>query len=121
LTGTIRGIEYFTNLKNSSLDRNNFIGTIPALDTMMVLETINLNNNKISGTLPTTMPANLVDFRAGANQLVGILPLRIATLKNVDVSINQLTGTIPSFEGNTAIQAINLNLNQLIGTVPPFS
>jgi hypothetical protein len=70
---------------------------------------IYLSNNGLSGTLPST-------FFTSA---------RFSELQTVDLSLNQISGSIPTFSASTAtsqpkLAYISLSANNLTGTIPAF-
>ncbi|MFV0395172.1 MAG: hypothetical protein ACK5LC_12395, partial [Coprobacillaceae bacterium] len=127
ITGTITGIEYFTNtnLLSLYLDGNQFSGEIPSgITNMSGLTIINLVNNLLTGTIPTNIGnlTNLVSLHLHTNNLTGSIPVSIGSLSNLEqleISFNQLTGPIPNTLGNcSALRQILLHSNQLSGSIP---
>ena len=75
----------------------------------------------LSGTLPASLPrlSGLQSFRIPNGQLTGGLPAFPASLRNLDLSQNSLSGTLPDFSGLRNLIEIRLNQNRFTGNVPP--
>lgn len=126
------------NLRVLSLRSNNFHGSIPSwLSTFNLLQVLDLSQNRFSGTIPTQfsqlsgfIQPSLAPFNATYdlyNQDVTIsvkgLELTYAKLFQattiLDLSSNNLTGTIPSGLGFLiAVRILNLSNNHLDGAIP---
>ena len=64
---------------------------------------------------------NVTDLDLSGNNLRGTLPADLGTLSNLitlDVSDNQLSGTIPDLSALIGLMTLNLRDNQLSGTIP---
>ena len=74
----------------------------------------------LSGTLPASLPrlSGLQSFRIPNGQLTGGLPAFPASLRNLDLSQNRLSGTLPDFNGLSNLIEIRLNQNGFTGSVP---
>lgn len=102
LTGTIpNNIETMTNLRQVSLQANQFTGTLPSASQWSQLEMFRGQDNLWTGTIPTTL-------------------LTSTKLRELDLSDNaDLMGTIPSEIGlATKLQRLRLAKAQLTGTIP---
>ncbi|KAL3504932.1 hypothetical protein ACH5RR_034773 [Cinchona calisaya] len=146
LSGSIP--DWFHTLPNLAiilLSRNQFHGTIPiSLCRMQKLHVLDLSANSLSGVIPTRLnnitswkkeselllphyrwpSASFADYRVkvplttkGNSLVYEGTPLSFMT--GLDLSMNQLTGEIPSQLGKlTALYALNLSFNILTGHIP---
>ncbi|KAI3810100.1 hypothetical protein L1987_19709 [Smallanthus sonchifolius] len=88
-------------------------GTLDFIKDLKSLRVLVLRNNRISGTIPTDIGEyqNLTTLFLGNNRLNGTLPdVKSATLRNLDFSYNELSGTLPSWVSEPNLQ-INLVVN----------
>ena len=128
-TGTTNmdGLEGATHLTELGLRFNDISGSIPTeIANLRSLQSLRLSENNLSGIIPSFLESNtnLMMIRLGSNNLSGPLPsfAKQQYLYNLDLSDNQLTGTIP----NTFLQEIvpeqiivvDLSSNVLSGEVP---
>ncbi|XP_058202577.1 receptor like protein 27-like [Rhododendron vialii] len=82
----------------------------------------NLGSNKLQGSLPVP-PPNIVIYNVRENALTGAIPLLMChknSLRMVDLSNNNLNGTIPSCLANSTEDLLMLNLsgNNFQGSIP---
>jgi len=92
-----------TNLRELNLTRNKFSGTIsPSLAYIKKLQTLILSDNELVGTIPRTFENS-------------------DSLKEMDLSHNALTGSIPQLKNYKQLSRVNLAHNQLIGSIPDTS
>ncbi|MFV0393697.1 MAG: toxin Cry1Ac domain D-VI-related protein [Coprobacillaceae bacterium] len=125
LTGTITGIEYFSNITKLHLQNNQLSGSIPAeLGNNIGLTDLRLQSNNLSGNIPTEL-GQLVNLRfllLSSNKLEGSIPESLGNLVNsiyFDLSNNQLSGQIPTSLGNlNGTSYLYLFNNNLTGTIP---
>ncbi|KAJ0089277.1 hypothetical protein Patl1_31604 [Pistacia atlantica] len=107
------------------LDNNNLSGYLPQeFSRMPNLRILQFDNNNFEGTeIPNSyknMP-KLVKLDLSSNQLTGSIPTnKLANnITTIDLSNNMLTGPIPSnFSGFTHLQRLSLENNNLTGSVP---
>ena len=110
LTGTIPvSVKELSSLVELDLDINSLSGTIPSdvFSCSTSLEQVWLNNNKLSGTVPVTIAQGVATT---------------ATLRNVDLSYNSLSGTLPY--GMRFLQALvyfHVQFNNLTGQIPELA
>ncbi|PRP86710.1 putative LRR receptor-like serine/threonine-protein kinase [Planoprotostelium fungivorum] len=114
------------NIQTISLSTNNLEGTIPSSISKAApnLVSLILKENKIHGSIPDSIcdwAPTLQTFWIGANMLNGTLPTCVSQLVNllsVNVSNNQLTGSVPSLSGLTKIQFFSIYDNSFTGSIP---
>ena len=124
---SLEGIGEARGLKELNVRFNELEGSIPTeIQRLAHLEAMELSNNNLSGPLPSWLGKlpSLDTFVVAKNQFSGPL-LDFADNANLiflDVSYNQLTGTVPAtlMENSTAQEKIFIDLsnNHLSGTVP---
>ncbi|XVF29366.1 hypothetical protein REPUB_Repub15cG0114900 [Reevesia pubescens] len=109
-----------TSLEKLSLLSNKLDGVIPeTLGQLKKLTFFSLGENNISGTLPwdlgLTMP-NLEYFFVSNNSLTGPFPVSLANASNMiqlQVVVNQVVGSLPSFERLAKLQWFGIDGNFL--------
>ncbi|MFV0395895.1 MAG: toxin Cry1Ac domain D-VI-related protein [Coprobacillaceae bacterium] len=100
LSGTMDGIEYFTNLKYLYASGNNFSGLIPAgIGNISGLIQLQLQNNQLTGSIPAELGQlqSLTNLNLTNNQLSGSIPAELANLSSLDnlaLGNNNLSGEI---------------------------
>ncbi|KQJ89243.1 receptor kinase-like protein Xa21 isoform X1 [Brachypodium distachyon] len=111
-----------TLLKHLFLSTNRFTGTIPpALGHLHRLQNLYLSNNTLQGTIPSLANcSNLKALWLDRNQLVGQIPTDLPPfLEKLQLSVNNLTGTIPASLANiTSLNQFNFALNSIEGNIP---
>ncbi|MEI7988937.1 MAG: hypothetical protein WCI88_07840 [Chloroflexota bacterium] len=114
----------FTNLKILRLEGNNLTGDIPSgIGALPNLEKLALDYNSLSGIIPSFSNANLQLLWLGGNQFNGEIPTSIAALTGlVEVFLggNKLTGGVPDLSGSIGLQNIDVSYNQLSGSLPTW-
>jgi len=118
-----------------SLGNNNLQGSIPyEIGMISSLQSLFLQNNSLTGTIPSSIESlpRLQLFWAFDNVLTGSVPLFASSTKNgtsntmlnsLDLSVNNLTGTLPRdyFTRLQNLTLLHLYSNQLNGTIPEFT
>ncbi|MDQ0360645.1 toxin Cry1Ac domain D-VI-related protein [Breznakia pachnodae] len=124
LTGTITGIENFTNITRLSINNNQFTGVIPeSIGEMKRLTLLRLEGNQLTGSIPKSIGniSSLTVIYLNNNQLEGNIPSELGNLSNLQqllLNENKLEGTIPSSLGNHSLQIIYVGNNYLSGEIP---
>ncbi|KAM3734109.1 hypothetical protein ACB098_11G189900 [Castanea mollissima] len=112
------------NLEYLILSNNSFSGQIfPTNSSWTKLGTLHLDNNQFSGTLPTWIGnmTSLVDIVMAKNHFEGHIPIelcKLVDLKILDISDNNLFGSVPSCFNSSSICFFQLNKNCLSGPIP---
>uniref|UniRef100_A0A0E0F307 Receptor kinase-like protein Xa21 n=1 Tax=Oryza meridionalis TaxID=40149 RepID=A0A0E0F307_9ORYZ len=111
-----------TFLKHLSLVKNSFTKQIPAsLGHLRRLQSLHLSNNTLQGIIPSFANCSglrklWLDHNELAGEFPGDLPLG---LEELNLSLNNLVGTIPSTLGNfTALKKLGCAFSGINGTVP---
>ncbi|KAK1605465.1 hypothetical protein QYE76_029138 [Lolium multiflorum] len=133
-------------LEMLSLDNNNLTGSVPSrLGQFSNLTWVMLRNNKLSGEIPIGIreltklrglwlssnnlhgtiteehfpfAGQLEVLDISSNQLVGPIPTFPPSLTSLDLSRNNISGTLPSVIGKSMLQVVILFSNSLSGTIP---
>ncbi|CAL9061554.1 unnamed protein product, partial [Musa banksii] len=119
----------FGNLVSLTLVRMNsnlFTGKIPAtVGNLSNLHIMDLSRNCFTGEIPATLGnlTRLIELRLHSNELQGPLPPSLGNcpLKLLDLSFNQLTGTVPKeiLSIPTLTRFLNVSYNSLAGSLIP--
>lgn len=115
-------IAKLTELRVLSLPFNGFDGDIPSeIWGMEKLEVFDLEGNLITGSLPVSFAGlrNLRVLNLGFNKIEGEIPGSLsscAKLEILNLAGNRINGTIPGYVGR--FRGVNLSLNQLGGSLP---
>nr|KYP60697.1 Receptor-like protein kinase [Cajanus cajan] len=113
------------DLSHNHLEENHFSGGIPAfLSEFKRLNELRLGGNMFGGNIPKSIGelVNLMyELNLSANGLTGELPREIGNLKSLlklDLSWNNLTGSIQVLNELTSLSEFNISFNSFEGTVP---
>ncbi|KAK8602120.1 hypothetical protein V6N12_051938 [Hibiscus sabdariffa] len=111
------------NLRVLKLDGNNFSGRISdSLSKSPFLLTLDVSNNRLSGMIPRWMGkmSYLERIILANNHLQGTIPNEFCRLDLVflDLSVNNISGIIPSCFNPSRIRQVYLAKNRLQGTLP---
>ncbi|KAF7086511.1 hypothetical protein CFC21_089797 [Triticum aestivum] len=101
------------------IQNNNFSGTFPT-QLPWNFSRLEMSNNRFSGPIPT-LAGQMKVFRAVNNLLSGQIPwdlTGISQVEELDLSGNQINGSIPMAIGVLKLKALNLSGNQISGTIP---
>ncbi|PWA37549.1 Leucine-rich repeat-containing protein [Artemisia annua] len=113
-----------TQLGKLDLSNNKFSGVIPTeIQNVKQLSYLNLENNMFSGSIPAKLGecGKLVDLNLARNFLTGKIPDSlgdITSLNALNLSRNLLTGVIPDNLRGLRLSSIDLSVNRLSGRVP---
>ncbi|TKV99572.1 hypothetical protein SEVIR_8G052600v4 [Setaria viridis] len=111
-----------TFLKILVLSTNSFSGEIPrSLGHLPHLQILSLQNNTLQGRIPTLANCSkLTDLLLANNQLTAQIPVDLPQrLENLDLTTNNLTGTIPDSVANiTMLQMFSCAMNYIEGNIP---
>ena len=130
LSGSIpKSLGQLTSLAELQLEKNDLTGSIPSsLGDMKVLYSLSLNENRLQGTIPVELSQihTLSILFIQKNRLHGNLnglvdtSLEGTSLANIDVSGNELTGTIPTeiFNLSPLLASFAASTNCFHGSLP---
>ncbi|CDP13063.1 unnamed protein product [Coffea canephora] len=126
VTGTLPQFPENGSFKTIVISSTNFTGSLPdSIGFLGGLSWIDLSNCNFTGPIPSTM-ANLTELvyvDVSNNMFNGSIPSfgMSKNLYHLDLSLNDLTGNIPSthFEGFVYLSFINLGYNFFTGKIPP--
>lgn len=119
-------IGFCKNLKLFSGSFNSFSGSIPTeLLNLKNLQWLDFMNNQLFGTIPPFYLPYLRNIYLSFNFLNGTIPSSIFNqntfyLGNIELNHNLLTGTLPNWS-NLWISKIDVSSNQLSGSIPSSS
>ncbi|KAM3729914.1 hypothetical protein ACB098_12G047100 [Castanea mollissima] len=105
-------LNFNTSLVEIDLSSNQLKGSIPdALGKMNSLESLNFDENQLEGSIPKSF-GQLVEF-------ISILSgCAKDSLEMLDLSLNQITGSLPDFSTFSSLKEIYVGSNNITGTVP---
>ncbi|XVF34528.1 hypothetical protein REPUB_Repub18cG0066700 [Reevesia pubescens] len=113
-----------TNLMELQLDGNHFSGKIPGcLSNSSFLSTLDLSNNQLVGGIPSWMGnmSRLEEIVMANNHLEGPIPVEFCqlnlNLKLLDLSVNNISGNLPSCFSPLWISQVHLSRNKLQGSL----
>ncbi|OVA01440.1 Protein kinase domain [Macleaya cordata] len=112
------------SLQHLDLSANKFSGDIGfGLAGCQRLSFLNLSNNKFLGKIPSLPSGNLQYILLFSNNLQGEIPLQLgdtcSSLVELDLSSNNLFGTVPNNMGSCSLlESINLSNNNFSGEFP---
>uniref|UniRef100_M8CQG3 Receptor-like protein kinase HSL1 n=1 Tax=Aegilops tauschii TaxID=37682 RepID=M8CQG3_AEGTA len=101
-------------LTTDMIQNNNFSGTFPT-QLQWNFSRIEMSNNRFSGPIPT-LAGKMKVFRVVNNLLSGKIPwdlTGISQVEELDLSGNQINGSIPMAIGVLKLKALNLSGNQI--------
>lgn len=123
VTGTVRGIDQFTNVLNITLTNNYLTGSIDAFSSMTSLQHLILANNYFTGNLDSL--ASMTSLKTlnmnGCSALSGVTLGFLSTMPNMaDLQLYNcnIEGTLDPLVGLSSLRYIRLDANKLTGTIP---
>lgn len=124
-SGNLPTLTMIKNLQTLDMSNNGFTGTLPDLAAMPALLTVDLSRNNLSGTLPALPTTeNLQTLNLSRNGLTGSVLFSSefserSTLSMVDLSYNQLTAALDSWNSSelATLQELYLDFNRITGTL----
>ena len=123
LVGTLSSrVSDFSNLYELDLSGNKLSGPLPTtLGELTHATKLSMNNNQFTGYVPTFLPGELEKLDLSQNNLFGTVPelTSLGNLNYLNLGHNQLEGTIPNLP--SGLHLINLSHNQLSGTIDAFN
>uniref|UniRef100_A0ACD5XZB7 Uncharacterized protein n=1 Tax=Avena sativa TaxID=4498 RepID=A0ACD5XZB7_AVESA len=123
LTGSLPSqLGHFSSLTWLMLRNNKISGEIPlGIRELTKLKGLWLSSNRLHGTITDqhfSLGGSLEVLDISSNHLVGPIPTFPPNLTSLDLSRNNLSGTLPPEIGKSMLQAIILFNNSLSGTIP---
>ncbi|PIN13140.1 Serine/threonine protein kinase [Handroanthus impetiginosus] len=113
-----------SNLLHLDLSSNKFFGDVGnSLSTCLKLSFLNLTNNKLSGGLPNLPSGSIQYLYLQENDFQGGFPPSLsdfcATLVELDVSYNNLTGIVPeNLASCSVLEVLDISGNNFSGELP---
>ncbi|KAM3283029.1 hypothetical protein P3S67_026674 [Capsicum chacoense] len=117
-------VELDLKLDNLDMAYNNLTGKVPNTFQFNFLANVDLSSNRFEGPLPL-WSSNITSLYLRDNLFSGPIPVNICealpNLTDLDISYNNLNGTIPLCMGDmNQLTTLALDNNQLIGQFPDF-
>ncbi|GMH28291.1 hypothetical protein Nepgr_030134 [Nepenthes gracilis] len=127
LTGDLfQWISNMTSLEHLDFSSNGLTGTLPiSLGSLTSLQFLSLSNNKLWGEIPTSLVYcnQLLNLQLRGNSFNGSIADSLFSmgLKELDLSSNELSGSIPEGSGKLfeTLTVLDLSRNNLNGNIPP--
>jgi hypothetical protein len=118
-----------TNLEHIYLHNNQMTGTLSeGIGNLQLLDALYLGSNNFSGPIPINIGSQGATRRPlrflilGRNEFTGTIPngMSLTSMFHMDLSFNQLTGTLPADIGENFnhLRQLYLDHNQFTGTIP---
>ena len=122
-------LNFNTSLVEINLSSNQLKGSIPdALGKMNSLDSLNFDKNQLEGSIPKsfgnicTLSSLSLSNNRLSGQLVEFINILSGCAKNslemLDLSLNQITGSLPDFSTFSSLKEIYVGTNNITGTVP---
>ncbi len=129
LTGSIASLSLPTSLVSLNLGNNSTFtaGALPTLSTLTKLETLDLSNTNRTGDIPTdwSASASLRELNLSGNSLTGSiaslsLPTSLASL-NLGNNSTLTAGALPTLSTLTSLETLDLSNTNRTGSIPDLS
>ncbi|XP_065014318.1 receptor kinase-like protein Xa21 isoform X2 [Musa acuminata AAA Group] len=117
-------VNFSTTLEWIEIDDNHISGSIPAeIGNLVSLTLVRMNSNLFTGKIPATVGnlSNLHIMDLSRNCFTGEIPATLGDLTRLielRLHSNELQGPLPPSLGNCPLKLLDLSFNQLNGTVP---
>ncbi|KAF5765354.1 putative protein kinase RLK-Pelle-LRR-III family [Helianthus annuus] len=121
LNGKLPSFGGLPNLEVLRLSNAQLFGPIPEelLESLIPLKELDLSRNGFSGSIPKINSTSLITLNLSSNELSGSLPPSLGNCQIVDLSNNLLSDDIMvSEKWESPLQVLDLSSNKLIGNFP---
>ncbi|KAL2967130.1 hypothetical protein AAZX31_16G158300 [Glycine max] len=129
INGTLSDLSIFSALKTLDLSRNQLNGKIPESTKLpSLLESLSIGSNSLEGGIPKSFgdACALRSLDMSYNNLSEEFPMIIHhlsgcarySLEQLDLSMNQINGTLPDLSIFSSLRELNLDVNKLNGEIP---
>ncbi|XP_031474061.1 probable inactive receptor kinase At5g10020 [Nymphaea colorata] len=122
LSGDILAFSSMFALQVLRLQGNLFSGDLPVVlfkENSMVLSELDLSLNRFQGPVSSITSSTLKVLNLSSNELAGTLPKSIGNCAVVDLSNNKLSGNITGIQSwGNYVEFVDLSSNSLSGTLP---
>ncbi|OWM82147.1 hypothetical protein CDL15_Pgr001721 [Punica granatum] len=111
-----------TDLRFLDLSNNRISGHIPEMIGQLTnLQLLNLSDNGLSGNLPDNLTSlqNLTVVSLRNNYFNGSVPSQFSYVRDLDLSSNLISGSLPPDFGGDNLNFLNMSYNNLSGEIPP--
>ncbi|CAD6254462.1 unnamed protein product [Miscanthus lutarioriparius] len=113
---------HLNRLQILSMENNMLQGRIPALANCSKLTELWLANNQLTGQIPADFPQSLESLDLTTNNLTGTIPDSVANLTRLQLfscAMNEIEGNIPNeFANLLGLRILRVSINQLSGQFP---
>ncbi|KAI3461985.1 hypothetical protein Pfo_018648 [Paulownia fortunei] len=113
-----------SNLQHLDLSSNKFFGDVGnSLSTCVKLSFLNLTNNQLTGAVPKLPSGSIQYLYLQENDFQGVFPPSLSdlctTLVELDLSFNNLTGTVPeNLAACSVLELLDISGNNFSGELP---
>ncbi|KAL8507362.1 hypothetical protein ACS0TY_018057 [Phlomoides rotata] len=121
LSGELPGFSFVYDLQVLKLSNNGFTGAIPndlLKGGSLVLTELDLSSNNLSGPISMITSTTLHTLNLSSNVLSGELPLLTGSCAVIDLSNNQLEGSLTRMLKWGNVEIVDLSQNRLTGSIP---
>ncbi|CBI24354.3 unnamed protein product, partial [Vitis vinifera] len=122
LVGAIPSFNFVVSLQILRLGRNHLTGSLPEAlfqESSMILSELDLGLNQLEGPVGSITSATLKNLNLSSNRLTGLLPARVGHCSIIDLSNNMLSGNLSRMQSwGNYVEIIDLSSNKLTGTLP---
>ncbi|XP_075653822.1 putative inactive receptor kinase At5g10020 isoform X2 [Castanea sativa] len=121
ITGELPSLSSMSRLRVLRLGRNQFSGSIQEelLESSVALEELDLSGNRFTGSLLGINSTSLISLNLSTNNLSGSLPTFVGQCVILDFSRNMISGDISIMQNwSSELRVLDLSSNKLSGTLP---